>query len=121
MAKSADNNKDTDADIAQCKQDVLRARDIIPSDNKKNPQTTSADIPKLDLAEQIMAEQRKVIAAKRKAPGAKIEAISPPKKTQSRYFYMSQPTQDQSQENRIIAQIVARDIEKLYRGVTSRL
>ena len=62
--------------------DILRAEDIIPPFNRKKepPQKQSAndetpaqkanEIPKFDLAKQIMAEKRKNSSTKRKAPKA---------------------------------------------------
>ena len=77
----ADSDKQDDAD-------VLRAQDIVPSYNKKIHQKRDCQkmetddvpdegadveqkkgkIPKFDLAKEIMAEQRKITAIKRKAP-----------------------------------------------------
>jgi hypothetical protein len=74
------------------------------------------EIPKFDLAEDIMAEQRKITAIKRKAPAKRIEAVSVPSATGSTVptgllQWPKSPAQEQ-----IIADIVARDIEKLCRG-----
>jgi hypothetical protein len=62
------------------------------------------DIPQFDLAEDIVAEHRKLTSRKRKAPGSR--AIRPP--------MPAPPGHEQ-----IIAEIVSRDIEKLRRGSTS--
>jgi hypothetical protein len=71
--------EDIDADILECKGDVLRARDIIPGGGKNDstplPKENKLEIPKFDLAGDIMAEQRRLIAAKRKGPGKKIGRI----------------------------------------------
>ena len=143
MAEVPDNNKETTDGNEQRKKDILRASDIIPSaENNKNRQTTPpADIPKFDLAEQIMAEQRKIIAAKRRGPGTK-ETLSVKRPAQNsavpgtpdaghltaqicftcrdgaqarRAGYASRDT------DRIIAEIVAMDIAKLCRDNVSRL
>jgi hypothetical protein len=61
--------------------DVLRAKDIIPSAaERKNisadPNAAGqhkSEIPKFDLAEDIMAEHRKITSIKRKSPGQKDE------------------------------------------------
>ena len=125
----ADNNEQTDADILQCKEDILRARDIIPGTSKRDkgdsaPLPLSAgnkegEIPTFDLAEDIMAEQRKTAAIRRKAPGKKNEDKSQELQAETVGHTIGQPTSAKSEQDRIIAEIVARDIEKLRRGNTS--
>lgn len=149
-----------DADIAQCKKDVFAARldlsraPALDESYKDNPEQSiphqtpiqsldnnsqQTDIPKFDLAEEIMAAQRKITAARRKAPGkkpvsGKVPRIESPLLTLDEhqaptneertlptgniasqpipacptYGWSSSPGQSQ-----IIAEIVARDIEKL--------
>jgi len=77
------------------------------------------EIPKFDLAEEIMAEQRKVTAMRRKAPGEKPEAQSRQPHVESVSYAVEQPTPARLEQDRIIAEIVAKDIERLYRGDTS--
>ena len=169
---NAGNSEQFDADILQCKLDILRARDIIPGappphekktrqkpesqktgentiqsaeaakisaeKEKTTPEKTGSiaiepipakktaplprpvvsvnekegaetlqekpEIPSFDLAEEIMAEQRKITAIRRKAPG---------KKTEAQPVDIEQPL---SEQEKIIAEIVARDIERLCRG-----
>ena len=137
----AENNEQIDADI-------LRARDIISlhkqkTRQKSEPQKTGEDatesadapeistqkaetlrekpqIPKFDLAEEIMAEQRKITATKRKAPGKKIQAQkAQPQAEPVGYTTIEPPAPTLSEQDRIIAEIVARDIERLCRGDTS--
>jgi len=62
--------------------DILRAEDVIPpfnrkkeppqrqSSNTETPAKKTSEIPKFDLAKQIMAEHRKNASTKRKAPKA---------------------------------------------------
>ena len=76
-------------------------------------------IPKFDLAEQILAEQRKITAIRRKAPGKKNKAPDQQPQAQSTGYTIKQPPPILSEQEQIIAEIVARDIEKLYRGDTS--
>ena len=64
------------------------------------------EIPKFDLAEEIMAEQRKITAIRRKAPGEKKELQS----------QEAEAERAQSYQEQIITEIVARDIERLLRG-----
>ena len=76
------------------------------------------EIPKFDLAEQIMAEQRKITAVKRKAPGKTTKAPDQLPQAKSIGYTIKQPL-TLSEQKQIIAEIVARDIEKLYRGNSS--
>ena len=69
-------------------------------------------IPKFDLAEQIMAEQRKIAAIRRKGPGKKAEFTKQQHKVES-ITHTVKPTPMLSEQEQIIAEIVARDIEKL--------
>jgi hypothetical protein len=75
------------------------------------------EIPKFDLAEQILAEQRKISSIKRKGPGRKTEAPSRKQKIQS-IGYTTKPPPLLSEQEQIIADIVARDIESLLAGNT---
>ncbi|MHC4461575.1 MAG: hypothetical protein ACYS30_09080 [Planctomycetota bacterium] len=192
----ADSNEQTDADILQCKADILRARDIIPgtppqekkthqeaisqqtventtdiepthskeaaplpaertnyAETVKQPEpervtssiqeaqteqmkpakdkaAEAADagqekmqIPKFDLAEEIMAEQRKITSIRRKAPGKKIEPPSQePEVEQGAQligYTIGQSMPVLSGQEQIVAEIVARDIEKLCKQGTS--
>jgi hypothetical protein len=121
----ADKDKQTDDDIQQAKKDVLRASDIIPSSSKRNkpdppplPPTRQKEfeMPSFDLAEDIMAEQRKITAIKRKAPGNKIKAQSPKPQVEPVGYAIGRPTTASPEQDRIIAEIVARDIKRLCRG-----
>ena len=144
MVSDTDNNKQNDAD-------VLRAGNILPPYNKEKhreqslkettpslsasrPQQTdiaatepgevaleASEIPKFDLAEQIMAEQRKVTAIRRKAPGKKTKAPVRPPRIQSTGCAIKQLPPTLPENELIIAEIVTRDIEKLYRGDSSSL
>lgn len=123
----AENNEQIDADIQQAKKDVLRARDIIPGGTKRDrpdsPPLPAAEqkqieVPSFDLAEEIMANQRKITTIKRKAPGKKttVEKVRP---QAERLGYTIEPPMPASpEEDRIIAEIVARDIDRLCRGGT---
>ncbi|MDT8300109.1 MAG: hypothetical protein RQ760_01415 [Sedimentisphaerales bacterium] len=124
----------SDIDNKQDDTDVIRAQDIVPPYNKEKSRerslqtTESADevlntseIPKFDLAEQIMAEQRKVTAIRRKAPGKKTKAPDLQPRLQSAGCAVRRPARTLPGKELIIAEIVARDIEKLYRGDSSSL
>lgn len=139
----ADSNKQPNGSALQRKKGVLRARDIIPPFNKQaqplsNPPVKTSDtkvgpldspvdnrrvgeIPELDLAEKILAEQRKTVAEKRKAPGKKGEAPSMQPRyigAQSPHHIVEQPPQILSEQEQIIAEIVARDIQRFCRRNT---
>jgi len=74
------------------------------------------EIPRFDLAEEIMAEQRKITAIRRKAPGKKNEAQEAELQAGPVGYTVEQPTPGQSEQTRIIAEIVTRDIERMCRG-----
>lgn len=82
-------------------------------------QQEKTEIPRFDLAEEIMAEQRKIIAIKRKAPGERKEAQSQELKAEPTGYSIEQPTPAQSYQEQIVAEIVTRDIERLCRGDSS--
>lgn len=75
-----------------------------------------AEIPKFDLAEEIMAEQRKITAIKRKAPGQKVETHCQRPKVEAVSRAIERQIPESSEQDRIITEIVARDIERLCRG-----
>jgi len=90
------------------------------------------EIPKFDLAEQILAEQRKITAIRRKAPhkpqrltsqdgatGKKTKTPDQQSQAKSTGYTIKQPLPKLSEQEQIIAEIVARDIEKLCRRDTS--
>jgi len=112
-----DNNKKDDTD-------VLRAENILSPFNKEksNEQDLlTTEMPKFDLAEQIMAKQRKITAVRRKAPGKKTKATDLQPRIQSTGYAIRQQARTLPEKELIIAEIVARDIEKLYRGDSSSL
>jgi len=76
-------------------------------------------IPKFDLAEELMAGQRTASAARRKAPGRKGTATNNGERPRSIEYARKALSQELSQQQLIIADIVARDIERLCRGDVS--
>ena len=74
----------------------------------------AGEIPKFDLAAQIMAEQRKIAAVKRKGPARKARPARRPRQAES-IGHALKPPPVLSEQDQIIVEIVARDIEKLYR------
>jgi len=77
----------------------------------------TSEIPKFDLAEQIMAEHRTITAIKRKGPGKKGKRLKKlhPAESIARNVM---PGPVVSGPEQIIAEIVARDIENLCIGNT---
>ncbi len=86
----------------------------------ENAMQEKSEIPKFDLTEQIMAEQRKITAIRRKGPG---KLTKPPKKLHpaESIAHNFEPRPILSEQGQIIADIVARDIEKFCKGKASDL
>jgi len=126
-----------DGEITQGRNDVLRGSDIIPSassagktnqtpaDSAKAEKSESgdavkSDIPQFDLANDIMAEQRKITAVRRKGPGSNKAAAAKEKKPVT--IEAAPPAKPAKRPERgtetdkIIADIVRRDIERLCKG-----
>jgi len=121
--------KDIQADeYKMSRRPILRAKDIIPgaaSPAGKGEGVSNTDIPRFDLAEDIMAEQRRLTAVRRKGPDSPVPvdltplprpspglpaALRPSQSSHSfseGFNYISDP---------IIADIVTRDIERLCSG-----
>ena len=116
------------AEISACKDvnlipiETMPAKDSPPpprpteSPGEKEEAGEASEIPSFDLAEEIMAEQRKVTAIRRKAPGQKTEVqrLKPETRIADHIIDQSKPLL--SEQEKIIAEIVAKDIEKLCRG-----
>jgi hypothetical protein len=109
--------------------DILRAKDIIPGSSGsagKGDSVNNADIPRFDLAEDIMSEHRRMTSGRRKGPAGPAipdsqlpsRPVAPPvpmpRPLSSRYGFSNgfNPASDP-----VIADIVARDIEGLCRGL----
>ena len=75
-----------------------------------------SEVPRFDLAEKIMAEQRRITAVRRKGPGQIEEAQEQELEAESLSNTEEQVPPALSEEEQIIAEIVARDIERLCRG-----
>ena len=74
----------------------------------------TTEIPKFDLAEQILAEQRKLSSVKRRGPGGKAKAPVPQTAEPS-----TRPVEQSlmcAEQEQVIAEIVARDIHNLLKG-----
>lgn len=78
-------------------------------------------IPTLDLGEKILAEQRRMTARKRKAPGSSAktdpdEVQQPSVVAMRAERAVEPPAQDVAQLQQLVAEIVARDIDRLCTG-----
>jgi len=73
----------------------------------------NSEIPRFDLAEEILAQQRKITAIRRKAPSKKGETSSQQQQVRSTGYVPRQNPPLLSEQQQIIAEIVARDIEML--------
>jgi len=91
---------------------MFSEEDLLPTED------VSAAIPTLDLGEKILAEQRRAVARTRRAPGAAPPA--PSNFDNSPLAALAEPIEVVSDEvaqlQQIVADIVARDIERLCRG-----
>lgn len=121
----ADKNIQADNFKNPRKPDILRAKDIIPgvaNPAGKGDSVSNTDIPRFDLAEDIMAEHRRLTAGRRKGPGGPAPADLTPvpspsalrKPFLSRYGFSEGFN---TAGDPVIADIVARDIEQLCRGL----
>jgi len=88
-----------------------------PSAKREDAMQETGEIPKFDLAKQIMAEQRKITAIRRKGPD---KMAKPPQKQHPAETIGQNvmPRRILSGPGQIIAEIVARDIENLCVGNT---
>ncbi len=89
-------------------------------DPPSRPDETARHIPTFDLGEKILAEQRRMTARKRKAPGgAHVDPseVQPPSVTALRSERAVEiPAQDALQLEQLVAEIVTRDIDRLCSG-----
>ena len=143
---NADGDGQIDVDTEQGKSDVLRAKDIIPplkitsgaeavsdesGQSAAHPPAGAetslqtghrrSEIPRFNLAEEIMAEQRRITAVRRRGPGQTDEAQKQVREAESVGDKKEQMSAELSEQEEIIAEIVARDIERLCRGDDLRL
>ena len=96
---------------------ILRAKDIIPGAANpvgKGEGVSSTDIPRFDLAEDIMSEQRRLTAVRRKGPGSPAEPVNLTGRPSQSIHSFSEGFNCISDP--IIADIVTRDIERLCSG-----
>lgn len=135
------DKKPMDKEVDQHKPQVLRAGDVIPPFNKpfsgaeskngyadkpaSNPaavikaENKRVDIPSFDLSKQIMSEHRQISASKRKKADPKStsrNSHSQPELIKSADEESEQQRFAPSRPNKLIAQIVARDIARFCKN-----
>jgi hypothetical protein len=111
----ADNNKNeqVDAGIPERGDDVLRAYDVIPSGDNQQKEAEKVDVPEFDLGDQILSEHRKISSVKRRGPGMKSPDQGETSVSKASEPVAKVPSGGLSEEDRIIASIVADDIKRL--------
>ncbi|MBN2138046.1 MAG: hypothetical protein JW720_09575 [Sedimentisphaerales bacterium] len=72
-----------------------------------------SEIPQLDLDNQILAKQRRTASAKRRGPGVKSRGRVKASEAATTGRRVSRAAPELSERDRVIAEIVARDIERL--------
>ena len=120
VKKSEDNKRKRSSKKKISRPAAKKARLVNESPaRREDAMQETNEIPKFDLAEQIMAEQRKNTAIRRKGPG---KMAKPPQKQHPAESIARNvmPRPILSGPGQIITEIVARDIEKLCAGNTSR-
>lgn len=88
------------------------------ADEARKPSARAADVtvPRYDLAETILAEQRRVAAGRRRAPGRRAEEPTRASDdARSRISVAEASSQDLTELQRLVTEIVARDIQRLCR------
>jgi hypothetical protein len=117
-----DNNKN----LSNRNPDILRAKDIFPSPAKTTSSGHNADktigsdfeIPKFDLAEQILSRQRSLSAANRKSPEKRPEILPHQSDTcPAGQAALRSAASSPQQDFIIIKEIVTQDIQQLCRGI----
>gem|GEM_PF-3639416 len=101
---------------------VVRAEDMVPSSadvGAGSGEVGGGEIPRLDLGKQILAEQRKITGAGRKGPGKKVKAVGRGKDSGGGDGVEADVCGARSEQDEVIAAIVARDIERLGRSEDS--
>ncbi len=100
-----------------------KGRDAVAADSEERAVVAEplsadpAEIPKYDLAEHILAEQRRVASRRRRGPGQSQEAPAAPREEPAARVAGLEPSpQDLAELQRIVAETVARDIARLCKG-----
>jgi len=105
----SDSNEGIHSKTKQTIDRILGIRDMLAEEQAIN-------VPKFDLAEKILAEQRKTTSIKRKAPGKKSETPDFERELEPAGVAIEWSKTTIFEQEQIIAEIVARDIETSYSG-----
>lgn len=81
-------------------------------------QRERSDIPRFDLAEEIMAEHRKITAVRRRGPSERKGTTATESEAEPGGQAVERFMPAQSEGDKILAEIVARDIERFYQGTS---
>lgn len=79
----------------------------------KNTRQEATEIPQFDLAEEIMAAQRKIATTRRKGPAKKVNAVKQEKPEPMPPSPTVEMFRAPFEEEEVIVEIVARDIRQL--------
>jgi hypothetical protein len=114
----AANDKQFDSRKPYQRQDVLRAKDVIPGPRRSEIENIGGSaIPQFDLAQDIMAEHRRLTATRRRSPSPTIERAPVIENRESSVELRVPSIPDLSEQwDPIIADIVTRDIEGFCGG-----
>ena len=94
--------------------------DAVVEANKQTSIHRKSKVPRLDLAQQIMAGQRRNTAEKRQSPTEKSHPQKQMPEIEHLNYAAAESPSQAKERNQIIAEIVARDITRLYnRGTKS--
>ncbi len=107
-----------DSNISKVETEAAKTGKNMPAYFKKDKRQRP-EIPTFDLAEEIMSEQRKITAARRKSPQKKVEVEE--REFESGIGVGELSVQGPLEQDRLIAEIVAGDIERFCRDGTSEL
>ena len=125
----AEKDRQTDDLKTPRRPDILRAKDIIPGTDGpagKGDGVSNTDIPRFDLAEDIMAEHRRLTTGRRKGPAGPVPVdITPVPRQSAPLPAVKKPSRSRygfsegfnAASDPVIADIVARDIDRLCRGL----
>jgi len=100
--------------------DFIPIKEVQPSKKPhlslENTEKPTPQIPTFDLANEIMAEQRKITAVKRVGPGKKTALRGQKPQLDSPDLVEQRPIASPAEKDQVIAEIVARDIQRLRRS-----
>ena len=112
MADNSESHRRLERGAAEPDQGVLRAHDVIPPYGPERSEG-KVIIPKFDLSREIMAGHRQATAEKRQGPGEKAGGPERRDSADGRDCRVERLQSERTGEDRVLAEIVARDIARL--------